>query len=371
MLPHCLQLLQNPASYISNATADDWTTLIQQARQQALLGSCYFLLLDLGLYNKIPEKVQNHLLSGAIYAEKQKITLHNELAHLEKFFAGAPYPCVLLKGTAYHLANVPLARGRVFSDIDLLVPQVDFPDALERLNQAGFIEFELSDYDRQYYLRWSHQHPPLIHFLRGASVDLHHHIYPVSSGENVLVEPILQQAVKIPASAFALPTGPQLFIHAAVHLFYQDESHKLCKDLWDLYQLYQHNTEQHSLQSLVTAGIELNAGAALYYALDILHWLFDIPLDEDCRAALSAFASHRQRRQIRWLLQRLLDNDSKSQHLAASLWIIRGHLLKMGPVTLLYHSLAKSWQQLKFRKQHTERQKRQDAQARPEDAGLL
>lgn len=371
MLPHCLRLLQNPASYISDAGADDWTTLIQQARQQALLGSCYFLLLDLGLYEEIPEKVQNHLLSGAIYAEKQKITLHNELAHLEQVFAGASYPCVLLKGAAYRLANVPLARGRVFSDMDLLVPLSEFPDALDRLNQAGFIEFELSDYDRQYYLRWSHQHPPLIHFLRGASVDLHHHIYPVSSAENVLVEPILQQAIKVPGSAFSLPTDSQLFIHAAVHLFYQDESHKLSKDLWDLYQLYQYTIQQHSLQTLTKAAIELNAGAALYYALDILHWLFNIQLDDECHAALSPFASLRQRRQIRWLLQRLLDNDGKSQHLAAALWIIRGHLLKMGPATLLYHGLAKSWQQLKFRKQHTERQKIQDAQTKPKDAGLF
>lgn len=371
MLPHCLQLLQNPVLFVENASAADWTSLIHQARQQALLGSCYFLMQELNLYDKVPEKVQNHLLSGAIYAEKQKVTLHNELAKLELFFADAPYPCILLKGTAYRLAKLPFARGRVFSDIDLLVPHSDFPDALERLNQAGFIEFELSDYDRQYYLRWSHQHPPLIHFLRGSSVDLHHHIYPISSAENVLVSPLLKQSIRLPGSAFSLPTAPQLFIHAAVHLFYQDESHKLTKDLWDLYQLYQSTVQLHDQQSLVDAAIELNAGAALYYALDVLHWLFKIKLDDDSRAALYAFASDNQRRQIRWLLQRLLDNNSKSQHLAAILWILRGHLLKMGPLTLLYHSIAKSWQELKFRKQHTRRQQMQDAKTKPKDAGLF
>ena len=58
MTPLCLQLLQNALLFIEQATDTDWTLLIHQAREQALLGSCYFLLQDADLYDQIPDKVK-------------------------------------------------------------------------------------------------------------------------------------------------------------------------------------------------------------------------------------------------------------------------------------------------------------------------
>jgi hypothetical protein len=370
MTPLCLQLLQNPALFIQKASAQDWTQLIHQAREQALLGSCYFLLQDSGLYPQIPDKVKNHFYSGYMYAQKQKISLMKEMLKLESFFSDAPYPCVLLKGSAYRLSELPMARGRIFSDIDLLVPQEKFPDALLRLNEAGFIEFGMSEYDRRYYLRWSHQHPPLIHYLRGVSIDLHHHIYPVSSKEDILVEPILKQSIPLTGSAFAVPTKALMFVHACVHLFYQDETHKLIKDLWDLYQLYLAALDEGETQ-MVQAATDLNAQAAVYYAFDVLQWLFNIEVSTPALASLKPYANHSQRRSMRWLLAQLFDPQSRFHQLAHLWWIIRGHLLKMGPMTLLYHSIAKSIEQYRERRIHSEQQQQQDALTKPKDAGLL
>lgn len=370
MIPLCLQLLQNPSRFIGQASTADWTQLIHQAREQALLGSCYFLLQDAGLYDQIPDKVKTHFYSGYIYAQKQKISLVKEMLKLEPFFSDAPYPCVLLKGCAYRLSELAMARGRVFSDIDLLVPQAQFPDALHRLNEAGFIEFGMSEYDRRYYLRWSHQHPPLIHYLRGVSIDLHHHIYPVSSHENILIAPILNQSRAMPGSAFAVPTKALMFVHACVHLFYQDETHKLVKDLWDLYQLYQ-DAQAEGENLMVQAAMDLNAQAAVYYAFDVLTWLFKITVSAQALAMLKPYANHSQRRSMRWLLSKLFNPQSHWHQVAHLWWTIRGHLLKMGPLTLLYHSVAKSIEQYRERRLHSAQQQQQDALTKPKDAGLL
>ncbi|OBP15071.1 hypothetical protein A5320_06660 [Rheinheimera sp. SA_1] len=369
MTPVCLQLLQNPAQFIKNASTQQWTDFIHQAREQALLGSCYFLLQDAGLYDAIPDKVKTHLYSGYIYAQKQKISLIKEMLKLEPFFSDAPYPCVLLKGCAYRLTELAMARGRVFSDIDILVPQQQFPDALQRLNEAGFIEFGMSDYDRRYYLRWSHQHPPLIHYLRGVSIDLHHHIYPVSSQENILIEPMLRQSIPLAGSSFAVPTKALMFVHACVHLFYQDETHKLVKDLWDLYQLYLDAIAEGETD-IVQAATDLNAQAAVYYAFDVLEWLFQINVSAQALSQLKPFANHSQRRSMRWLLAQLFNPQSSWYRLAHIWWTIRGHLLKMGPMTLLYHSVAKSVEQYRERRIHTKQQQQQDALTKPKDAGF-
>jgi hypothetical protein len=369
MTPICLQLLQNPAFFVKNASTQQWTDLIHQAREQALLGSCYFLLQDAGLYDSIPDKVKSHFYSGYIYAQKQKMTLIKEMLKLEPFFSDAPYPCVLLKGCAYRLTELAMARGRVFSDIDILVPQQQFPDALQRLNEAGFIEFGMSDYDRRYYLRWSHQHPPLIHYLRGVSIDLHHHIYPVSSQENILIEPMLRQSIPLQGSSFAVPTKALMFVHACVHLFYQDETHKLVKDLWDLYQLYLDAIAEGEA-NIVQAATDLNAQAAVYYAFDVLEWLFNIDVSAQALTQLKPFANHSQRRSMRWLLAQLFNPQSSCHRLAHFWWTIRGHLLKMGPMTLLYHSVAKSIEQYRERRIHTAQQQQQDALTKPKDAGF-
>ncbi|MDZ7869652.1 MAG: hypothetical protein U5L02_10750 [Rheinheimera sp.] len=71
---------------------------------------------------------------------------------------------------------------------------------------------------------------------------------------------------------------------------------------------------------------------------------------------------------MRFLLTHLLDQDSVWHKAAHSMWFIRGHLLKMGPLTLLYHSVAKSLEQLKERKALGKKQQELDAQNRPGDA---
>jgi hypothetical protein len=367
----CVRFFQQPATFIAGATSADWTLLLHQSRDQALLGSMYALCQHHQLLKLLPAVVYDHFWSGFVYAEKQKVTLVQELLELEQCFSGADYRCVLVKGCAYRLGLYQFARGRIFSDIDLLVPAQHFTDALARLQDAGYLEFEISDYDRRYYQRWSHQNPPLTHFLRGAGVDLHHHIFPVSSREKILVEPLIAAAEPLAHSVFSLPSPAFLFVHAAVHLFYQEESHKLVKDLVDLQQLYLEVCQRQSVTAIVDAAEQSQAQAAVFYALDMLQWLFQLSIPAAELQTLQPFAADRRRRYIRFLLQQLLKKQSFWHRSAHLLWFIRGHLLKMGPTTLLYHSVAKALLQFKLNRKTSKEQQLADKQTRPQDAGQL
>ncbi len=367
MKRECIAFISAPLVYCQQAEPTNWTRFIQEARQNALLGTCYFIARQHDIWNLLPQQVQTHLISGFHYAEKQKITLLQEMLELEKVFSNTDISALMVKGTAYRLAGYEFAKGRVFSDIDLLVPQQQFKQALRLLNNAGYLELALSAYDRRYYLQWSHQNPPLTHYIRGANIDLHHHIFPVASNENILVEPMIQTAQALENSAFSVPSPAYLFMHAAVHLFYQDETHKLVKDLCDLYLMYLEVTEREPIQHLIDAAKQSNAQAAVLYALQALHQIFDTQLPEEAALLLPYASSYRQW-QMRFLLTHLLDQDSVWHKAAHAMWFIRGHLLKMGPFTLLYHSVAKSLEQLKERKALGKKQQELDAQNRPGDA---
>jgi hypothetical protein len=66
-------------------------------------------------------------------------------------------PCtgarVLLKGAAYVAQGLPIAHGRLPSDLDLMVPQAEIGAAQQALRLAGWQEAPLDEHDRRYYPR--------------------------------------------------------------------------------------------------------------------------------------------------------------------------------------------------------------------------
>lgn len=367
MNSQCILLFNAPAKYVDEATPQQWTSLVSEARQQALLGSIYFLLNEHNLLSTVPSPVFAHLQSGFHYAEKQKNTLLQEMLELEQVFQDVEYPCILVKGVGYRLSGLAFGRGRIFSDIDLLIPHAAFTDALSRLLDAGYLESGMSDYDRRYYIQWSHQHPPLTHFLRGANIDLHHHIFPVASNSGLAIEPMIDNSTKLKDSVFAVPSLPYLLVHAAVHLFYQEETHKLVKDLCDLKQLYAECIAKYTPTQILSASQSMHAEAAVYYALDTLAWLFSVKIDNELLQHLGHSSSVYRRWQMRFLLKHLL-SASPLHRFAHFGWYVRGHLLKMGVATLLYHSVAKFWETRKIKRQQSAEQQQLDAATRPKDA---
>lgn len=346
---------------MATATMAMWTQLVHQCREQALLGSAYQQLRPVA--GRIPSQILAHFESGQTYADKQYHSLINELLQLEPVFSGAAYPVVLVKGVAYRLHQMPFAKGRVFSDLDLLVHADNMTDAVTRLQAAGFMDSTDHEYDRNYYLQWSHQHPPLRHFTRGSEVDLHHTIFFARSHVQVNITAFIGHAQPIANSVFSLPSPADMFVHACLHLFYQEESHKITKDLIDLWGIYQSVTNKEQL--LVAANLT-NKPKVVGYALHTLQRLFSVPL---CSDEQQFIEQHTNRFEL-WFISILLDGLTKqgSHKVARLYWTIRGHLIKMPWHLLLYHLAAKLWYLRQKNKQLSKFQAEFDKNTRPHDA---
>mgnify|MGYP006164843589 CR=1 FL=1 len=332
-----LAFFRSPINFIQSATPQQWTDFLQQAREHGLTARFYYLLQSRQLLDQVPQQVRLHGESAARYAEKQQHSLYFELQQLEPLFAATDCPCLLLKGAAYRALALPVSFGRLFADIDLLVPATRIKQIRDKLFFAGFAEAAISDYDRHYYLQWSHQNPPLSHYQRGTVIDLHHHIYPTASAKKIDIAPLFQHAETLPGSAFKVPKAAHLFIHAAVHLFYQEETHKLLKDIVDLNDLLLEVERQQQLDWLLQQAGAMAVQSAVINACWVLVQLFD---NTAARRQLGATAQQPQR-WVGKLVINMLQGGKVTAWSARQLWFIRGHGLKMRWQILLYHILAK------------------------------
>ena len=93
---------------------------------------------------------------------------------------GLEVPVVLLKGAAYMLSGFDFERGRLFADLDVMVP-VDDLSRVEHASSNGVGVLRLNPYDERYYRLWSHELPPMRHFEREVELDVHHTILPLTS----------------------------------------------------------------------------------------------------------------------------------------------------------------------------------------------
>lgn len=332
-----LAFFADPAEYSRAATAAQWTAFLQQTRQQGMTARFYYVLEQLGLLDVVPKQVVEHGLSGALYAQKQQHMLFYELSLLEPLITSLPFSCLLLKGAAYRARALPVSYGRLFSDIDLLVPAEKLKLVRDKLFFLGFQEIKLEAYDRDYYLNWSHQNPPLVHYQRGTVIDLHHHIYPSASAKKINIQPLFDHADLMAGSGFKVPCQAHLFIHAAVHLFYQEETHKLVKDLIDLNDLLTGLETENDLAALHQQSEQMSVLNAVSDACQVLVMLFD----NKQAAKYLQLASNTCRSFACFLILKMLRGNKIISWIAHQIWYVRGHMLKMRWQVLLYHSVAK------------------------------
>ena len=120
-----------------------------------------------------------------------------EVHCLERALADFP-KVVLLKGAAYTVADLPAARGRIFSDVDLMVPKDRIAEAETTLRNHGWVAGATNAYDQRYYRTWMHQIPPLTHFRRETVIDVHHTIVPETARTPVAAGRLFDAARKLP-----------------------------------------------------------------------------------------------------------------------------------------------------------------------------
>ena len=147
---------------------------------------------------------------------------------------------VALKGSAYLLAGLPNAAGRVFADVDLLFAETELLEAERRLVEQGWQGTKLSPYDQHYYRAWTHELPPLVHVEREVEADLHHNIVPRTGRLKPSGAKLLANAVPITGTPFYRLADTDLVLHAMTHLMFDSELADALRDLVDIDDLLRH-----------------------------------------------------------------------------------------------------------------------------------
>ena len=350
-LPLLIQVLRRNKQ-LTSLSATDWDLLIRQAKRSQIVAKLYYLAANQSLLDQLPVAVFRHLQTAKVTADKQTRDFLWEVEKLKAVFANLEQPLLFLKGAAYAVANLPAHQGRLFSDMDLLVPFSAIDSVEKQLLIHGWISSKQTAYDQRYYRQWMHEIPPLTHVKRGSVVDLHHNILPRTAVAcpNPLL--LLEAAEKVPGVEGVKILGAlDRVIHSATHLFYDGELEHGLRDLLDLDCLLT-ALNADSKRQLVKRAIELGLQQPVYYALRYLQRLLDTPdLDEALQLLTKAGCEHHLILVLDALFMRALMPDHRSCNdawtgFARWLLYIRSHYLRMPLKLLIPHLSRKAWLRL-------------------------
>lgn len=280
---------------ITRFSMAEWDTLVRQARAAGLLARLAhrFRMHELGA--ALPAVVRWHFEAAETLADKQRTAVRWELQQIRAALADLDGPLVVLKGAAYVAADLPAAQGRLFNDIDILVPRTDLPRAESSLMLGGWHATGLSEYDKRYYRRWMHEIPPLQHIQRHTVIDVHHAILP----DTARYHPDSAKLHSGIVAAAGLPgvyvLGPEdRILHSAAHLFHDGELPHGLRDLTDLDLLLRDGATQGDFWTrLVARADELELSRPLFHALRYLRHFLDTPVPASVDGALEHAAPAR------------------------------------------------------------------------------
>lgn len=352
-VPLLLRLLRDPAC-AAHLSLPDWDLLLRQAAAARLEASLHGLLDEHGLAGAIPAPARRHLDWAGVHAERHARAVRFEVAQIGAALAASGVPLILLKGGAYAMAQLPAGRGRLFSDIDILVPKERLAEVEAALMLHGWATVAQDAYDQRYYRTWMHELPPMKHARRASVIDVHHAILP----ETARLRP---DPAKLRAAAVAL--APQaglpplrvlapadMVLHSAVHLFYDGEFDHGLRDLLDLHRLLtRFGATPGFWDTLAARAAALELGRPLFYALRycarLLHTAVPEPVQAACRPA-GPGAPLLGLMDALFLRALLPNHRSCADRFSASarfLLYIRGNWLRMPPMLLTRHLFHKAF----------------------------
>lgn len=333
-----LALLVDPGQ-MRSITLGGWDRTIRLARQARLLGVLAQRLQSQDeLLSEVPECVLGHLRSATIYSNHRTHLLRVELSALAEVLP-AELPVVVLKGAAYLLQGLEVARGRLPSDVDLMVARSDIERAEQSLRSAGWEFEEIDAYTERYYRQWSHELPPLRFPGHPLEVDLHHTITPVTGRLRPDTALLFADLQSLPDERFLVLHPFDQILHAAVHLFQDSDLCGHLRDLVDIDGLLRaHLHSDDDWRALAERAVHHQLDRPLWYALRYCRsWLATavpdgLPLLAPPQAVVRVFD---------WMfprcaLPRIPDRPPDiSRRIAAHLGFIRYQWLRLPPALLL------------------------------------
>ena len=328
----------------------EWDLLIRQARSADLLARLAWTFKDLGLRDAVPPAPAAHLDAALRVAGLQHAEVRREVGHVLQALSPLGVRPVLLKGAAYVMGGLPAARGRVFSDLDILVPRERLGDVEAALMQAGWATTHHSAYDQRYYREWMHELPPMVHMRRQTALDVHHGIAPLTGRWKPPSAALL-------AAAGALPRDPRLAIlapvdlvlHSMVHLLLNEEFSHALRDVSDLDLLLRHFGGEREFWVGFGLRVEqLGLQRAAGHGLALVAATLNTPIPAKAYALAAVWVPLSP---VVDLLRRAWERALRSPHPSAddawttaarALLYVRAHALRMPPLMLAHHLVVKA-----------------------------
>lgn len=340
-----------PAPDWTALSETDWDVLLRLGRASDLLARVAQRAFDQG-YEASP-RVEVHLRSSRLLAARQHRELALELQVIDRIFAEARIPLVVLKGSAYALSGLQAAAGRMVSDIDLMVPTASLPQAESALMMAGWVSANRDAYDQRYYRTWMHEIPPMRHIHRGTVIDLHHNILPPTGRIKLDAGALLQCARPLEGFLGLQLLAPHdMVLHSAAHLTHEGELDTGLRGLVDLDALVRELAcDPTFMPDLHDRAIALGLGLPLFQALRVTNRVLGTPLPAGWLERLGEASgfdpdSVGQRVLAQCWSSAVLPRHSLVQDrwapVARSLLYLRGHWLRMPPDLLLRHLARKA-----------------------------
>jgi len=347
--------LVHPES-LAQLNISQWDRLIASARRLGLLARIQALLAERGSLEAVPPQPRLHLDSARLVADNEQRIMRWEIGRIGRALSDLSKPVIFLKGAAYLLAGLPLARGRISSDIDILVDKADLAAVERLLLEHGWEHLKIDEYDQYYYRAWSHELPPLRHRERYTTIDVHHTILPPTGRCHPDPKKLLAEAVALEGSNYKILAPADMVLHSAAHAFQDGDLVHGLRDLVDLDDLLRyHAAETDFWDRLLRRGVELDLARPLYYALRYSRSLLHTPVPRDVMEEAERFAPVKLACLIMDRLVGHAVNDRLSgapgllKTVAAWTLYMRQHWLRMPPWLLACHLLHQMWRPQKLR----------------------
>jgi Uncharacterised nucleotidyltransferase len=339
--------LLQPRSLTSLALAD-WDRLIRHARSAGMLARLDALLAESGSFDSLPCRVKNHLIGSRAVADHQRRILLWEVNRIGRALDGLNIPCVLLKGGAYAILDLPFAHGRISTDVDILVPKSAISAVEKSLLDHGWKHIKIDDYDQYFYRHWSHELPPLQHRERGTVVDVHHTILPPTGRLRPDPEKLIAASLPLKGTKFRVLAPVDMVLHSAAHGFQDGDLKRPLRDLVDIDGLLRYfGHEEKFWRHLGARAEELDLTRPLYYALRYAHRYLQTPVAPELSARSTGWSPPCP---ALWIMDTTVDQvvtagpcrHNVDLKLAQQSLYIRSHWLRMPPYLLIPHLIRKA-----------------------------
>ena len=325
-----VRALRDPASI----GACDWAGLISAARAEQLIGSLAFRMEGMSL----PPRVAATLEAARRDAAQARTQALWEAEMARRALAPLAVPVILMKGTAFHAAGYEASIGRSVGDLDIMVPRESLGAVESALIGAGWEHVkDVEGYDDDYYRRWMHELPPLIHRTRDRMIDVHHTILPLTARPRPDAGALIANSIAL-ENGLRILSPADIIVHAAAHLFADGDLAGGLRNLWDIDRLLREFARDPGFWAALADRAKLHQlGPHVGRALRLSGRLYGTPVDR--------VVAGRARLADRLFEARILARNGWGQEKAKALrfaFYVRSHWLRMPPLMLARHLWTKA-----------------------------